>query len=50
MASLGLFIAEIERINIYDPHPDDDDQTRGCFERLSEEWPVQYDRFHCYPR
>ena len=49
MAALGLFIAEIEGINIYDPHPEDDDQTRRCFERLSEEWPVQYERFYCYP-
>jgi len=49
MANLGLFIAEMERIDIYDPHPDDDDETRGCFERLSEKWPVQYDSFNCYP-
>ena len=49
MAKLGLFIAEVESIGMFEPHPEDVDETRRCFERLSEEWPVQYHSFHCYP-
>jgi hypothetical protein len=49
MAGLGLFIAQVEHLDRYDPHELDDDETRGCFERLSDEWPVQYHSFHTYP-
>lgn len=50
MANLGLFIAEVEELDRYDAHQDDSDETRECFERLSEEWPVQYHDFHAYPK
>jgi hypothetical protein len=50
MANLGLCIAEVDQLDRYDPHPDDSDETRRCFERLSEEWPVQYDSFHSFSK
>ena len=49
MATVGLFIADTESLGIFEPHPDDLEETRGCFERLSEQWPVQYHNFHSYP-
>jgi hypothetical protein len=49
MESLGLFIAETDRLDRYEPHPEDEDYFAECAERLSSEWPVQYHTFHCYP-
>ena len=49
MEALGLFIAEVDRLAPYEPHPDDDENLTYCAERLSAEWPVQYHDFHTYP-
>lgn len=49
MASLGLFIAEVEHIAPYESHKDDAKSIRQCAARLSPKWPVQYDDFHAYP-
>ena len=50
METLGLFVAEVEHLDRYAPHPEDDDERRGCYERLSDQWPCQYETFHSYPK
>jgi tetratricopeptide (TPR) repeat protein len=49
MEALGLFIAEVDDLRRYEPHPEDDESMEYCAERLSEEWPVQYHDFDTYP-
>jgi hypothetical protein len=49
METLGLFIAEIDNLALYEPHPNDDENMIYCAERLSSEWPIQYHDFHTYP-
>jgi len=49
MDALGLFVAEMDEVAPYEPHPDDPDGLIYCAGRLSPEWPVQYHDFHAYP-
>jgi hypothetical protein len=49
MESLGLFVAELEDLEPYEPHENDSDNVRLCAAKLSDEWPVQYRDFHNYP-
>lgn len=49
MDSLGLFIAEIEDLERYNPSRHDSENVRQCARNLSSEWPVQYHDFHTYP-
>jgi hypothetical protein len=50
MKRIGLFIVEMENLEPYAQHEDDEATIVECAERLSHEWPVQYHTFHCYPR
>ena len=48
METLGLFIAEIEDLGHYQPVEGADDPSSRCISNLTDEWPVQYHRFHTY--
>ena len=47
MAKLGLSIADIEDLGRYEV-PEADHAMRGCFDRLSDDRPVQYHNFYAY--
>jgi hypothetical protein len=48
MEDLGLFIADVEHLSRYHPPEAADDSSSRCISNLSDEWPVQYHRFHTY--
>lgn len=50
MEKLGLFVAETEDLEPYEPRADDSENVQLCAARLSPEWPVQYHDFNSYPR
>ena len=44
--SIGLFIAEVEDLDPYSEFTSCAEHIVESFERLSDEWPVQYHTFH----
>lgn len=46
MQSIGLFVAEIEDLDRFSAFNICSEDITASFERLSEEWPVQYHTFH----
>lgn len=48
MEGLGLFVVEVEQLSRYERTDEADDPSSRCMDRLSDEWPVQYDDFHTY--
>ena len=45
METLGLFIAELESLGPYAEFTECADTVQQSFERLSDDWPVQYHTF-----
>ena len=46
MESMGLFIAEVDDLDRYSEFDTCAEHIVDSFDRLSEEWPVQYHTFH----
>jgi hypothetical protein len=46
MESIGLFIAEVDHLDRYSEFTSCAEHIVSSFERLSDEWPVQYHAFH----
>ena len=46
MESVGLFIAEVDELDRYSAFNSCAEHIVDSFDRLSEEWPVQYHTFH----
>jgi hypothetical protein len=46
METIGLFIAEVDDVGLYSEFRSCAEHVVGSFERLSDEWPVQYHTFH----
>lgn len=46
MESIGLFIADVEDLDRYSEFTSCAEHIVESFERLSDEWPVQYHTFH----
>ena len=46
MDSIGLFIAEVDDLDRYSEFTSRAEKLSDSFERLSDEWPVQYHTFH----
>ena len=46
MQSIGLFVVEVEDLDRYSAFNVSSNDITESFERLSEEWPVQYHTFH----
>ena len=52
MESLGLIVVELDSKGSFDPLTEswDDEEAQELNGNLSDEWPVQYRTFDCYPR
>ena len=46
MDSIGLFIAEVDELGHYSEFTSRSEHIVDSFERLSDQWPVQYHTFH----
>jgi len=52
MESLGLVVVEFDGKGSFAPSTArwDDEEAQELTDNLSDEWPVQYRTFDCYPR